>query len=155
MPRRACLSHALVVLLPLVGCHAPASPPNVVLISVDCLNHRQLDEAVRAGWTPAIAELARDSLAFSRAYAHAPWTTPSHMSMLSGLYPAQHGRDIAVALAANTQTYQGRVPAFETLADRLAARGYETVAFVGTGSISARFGLGQGFAQYHEAEHDG
>ena len=139
----------------LVGCarlEQPAIRPNVVLVSIDCLNHRQLEQALTQGRTPNLDRLAQESLVFARAYAHAPWTTPSHMSMLTGLYPSQHGRDIPYGLMMAFQGGNDRVPLYETLPERLAGAGYESVAFVGAGATSAVFGLGQGFSRYTESD---
>jgi arylsulfatase A-like enzyme len=132
---------------------APAERPstNVVLISIDCLNQRQFREALDHGWVPALARVAADALVFSDAHAHAPWTTPSHMSMLTGLYPIQHGRDVPWGLMTKTNQYFDRVPLFPTLGDLLGSAGYETVAFVGKGSISGQFGLNQGFELFQES----
>ncbi len=99
---------------------------------------------------PNLRDLAQDSIVFSRAYAHAPWTTPSHMSMLTGLYPSQHGRDIPYGLLIRFRSGDDRVPLYQTLPERLRSVGYEAVGFVGAGSISAAFGLGQGFSVYNE-----
>jgi len=123
----------------------------VVLISIDCLNQRQFEQSLALGRAPSLARLAQDALVFHRGYAHAPWTTPSHMSMLTGLYPSQHGRDIPYGLMIRFRGGDDRVPLFKTLPERLAASGYEAVGFVGAGSISAAFGLGQGFSSYNES----
>jgi arylsulfatase A-like enzyme len=123
----------------------------VVLISIDCLNQRQFEQSLTLGRAPNLARLAQDALVFHRGYAHAPWTTPSHMSMLTGLYPSQHGRDIPYGLMIHFRSGDDRVPLFKTLPERLAASGYESVGFVGAGSISAAFGLGQGFSSYNES----
>jgi arylsulfatase A-like enzyme len=140
------------------ACRRAPSPgsqrPNVVLISIDCLNQRQLRQALESGYVPNIRSLASESLVFSRAYAHAPWTTPSHMSMLSGLYPSQHGRDVPFGEMVRTAGRKDHVPLFEPLPQRLGDAGYESVAFVGKGSISAAFGLGLGFKRYEEAGPD-
>jgi arylsulfatase A-like enzyme len=72
------------------------------------------------------------------------------MSMLTGLYPAQHGRDLPWRLMQRVNHTFDRQPRFQSLADRLAARGYDTAAFVGKGSISAPFGLAKGFKRYEE-----
>lgn len=152
---------AIVVLLlmPLVcsafACRREAKiPPNVVLISIDCMNQRQFATALERGYAPAMLRLAQDSMNFTRGYAHAPWTTPSHMSMFTGLYPSQHGRDIPHRLIFESPESYDREPRFETLAERLERAGYEAVAFVGSGSISAVFGLAQGFSRYMESERD-
>jgi arylsulfatase A-like enzyme len=141
------------VLLVAGGCtrgRAEGSRPNVVLISIDCLNQRQFAAALENGDAPNLRALASRSLIFTRAYTQAPWTTPSHMSMLSGLYPSQHGRNITVLMAGEYGELGERVSEYETIGDRLGAVGYETVAFVGKGSISAKYGLGQGFSAYNE-----
>lgn len=132
------------------GDQAPIEPPNVILISIDCLNQRQFATAIEAGYVPALAALADDSVTFTRAYAHAPWMTPSHMSMLTGLYPSQHGRDIPHGMMLRWNEYYPRLPDFETIADRLRLEGYETAAFVGKGSISGVYGLEQGFDLFME-----
>jgi arylsulfatase A-like enzyme len=141
-------------LIAVISCGRQPSKPNAILISIDCLNQRQLEHALRASSAPNIARLAAEAVVFQRAYSHAPWTTPAHMSMLSGLYPSQHGRDIPFGPMIRFNDGYDRVPLFRTLPELLAAAGYETVAFVGKGSISAEFGLGQGFARYHESTRD-
>jgi arylsulfatase A-like enzyme len=72
------------------------------------------------------------------------------MSMLTGLYPSQHGRDIPYGLMIEWNDFYSRVPAFSTLGDELRAAGYRTAAFVGQGSISKVYGIGQGFSVFEE-----
>lgn len=148
--RRTCLCVAAVAMLA-SACTLSRPPPNVLLISIDCLNQRQFATALKAGYAPNLAYLAAQSLVFSGAHAHAPWTTPSHMSMLTGLYPNQHGRDVPYGLMMQFGTSAERVPTYQTLADTLSQGGYQSVAFVGEGSISGRFGLAKGFNSYHES----
>jgi hypothetical protein len=156
--RRARTTHAgslmlFAVLASLPSCRGGerATAPNVVLVSIDCLNQRQFEEAVHAGAAPTLTALLDESVSFSRGYTHAPWTTPSHMSMLTGLYPHQHARDIPYGLMFKTKQHYNRVPGFKTAAEHLAGAGYEPVAFVGKGSISAPFGIAQGFRLFHES----
>ena len=125
--------------------------PNVILMSIDCLNQRQFQEAMEGSYSPAMSSLKKDSMAFLRNYSHAPWTTPSHMSMITGLMPSQHGRTTIYNLQANYNPYYDRVPIYKTLADILSEEGYETVAFVGCGSISGRYGFIQGFQRFNES----
>ncbi len=128
--------------------------PNAVLISVDCLNQRQFEQAIAGAHAPALARLREDALNYTRAYAHAPWTTPSHMSMLTGLYPNQHGREVPWRLMLKTNRYFDRVPRFPAFPQLLRAGGYEATAFVGKGTVSARFGLAEGFEPYSESAKD-
>jgi arylsulfatase A-like enzyme len=152
--RRNVLSLPLILTLACFGCARSPAHPSVILISIDCLNQRQFQQVVDRGQAPNLARLASESLVFTRGHAHAPWTTPSHMSMLSGLYPSQHGRDIPYGLMIHFRGGDDRVPLYRTLPEQLASAGYEPVAFVGTGSISAVFGLAQGFSSYNESSRN-
>jgi arylsulfatase A-like enzyme len=142
------------------GCadRVPRNPDanNVVFVSIDCMNQRQLETGIREGYAPVLAAIAADGVEFARAYTHAPWTTPSHASMMTGLYPHQHGHTLPYRLmlaepgASPVRSDQPNLP------ETLAAAGYETVGFVGHGPISARYGLGRGFQRYVETakNHD-
>jgi arylsulfatase A-like enzyme/Flp pilus assembly protein TadD len=68
----------------------PSGP--VVLISIDTLRADHLPVyGYRAVRTPTIDALAADGVVFEHAYAHSPQTLPSHVSMLSGRLPFEHG----------------------------------------------------------------
>ncbi|MDH5307752.1 MAG: sulfatase-like hydrolase/transferase, partial [Myxococcales bacterium] len=84
----------------------------------------------------------REGVVFSRAVATASATLPAHASILTGLYPHGHGaRANAVFVADSTRP---------TLAEILAAHGYDTAAFVSSFALDARFGLDRGFAVYDD-----
>jgi arylsulfatase A-like enzyme len=149
-------SLALILVLFTFGCghgavqRSTRPTTNVVLISIDCLNERQLEEALAAGSVPTLEKIADDSLVFRRTYAQAPWTTPSHMSMFTGLYPSQHGRDIPWSLMIALTNEYDRVPTYRTIAEVLKDNGYETQAVTGKGAISAVFGTARGFDSFIE-----
>ena len=64
----------------------------IVLISIDTLRSDHLPAyGYRGVATPAIDALRRDSILFERAFSHAPLTLPSHVSLLTGLVPSEHG----------------------------------------------------------------
>ena len=71
---------------------AASGPAPIVLISIDTLRADHLPvygyHGVR---TPALDALAADGIVFDNAYAHAPQTLPSHVSILSGRLPFEHG----------------------------------------------------------------
>ena len=132
------------LLLGLVGCGAPeakqpAAPavrPSILLVTLDTTRA----DAIGAG-TPSFNALAGQGRVFRQAYATAPQTLPSHTSMLTGLYPAGHGvHENARPLAAS----------HALVAERLAAAGYRTAAFVSSFSLARRFGLARGFALYDD-----
>src|SRR6185503_7210932 len=86
---------------------------------------------------------------FADASAAAPWTLPSHATMLTGLYPSHHG-------VKNHETRLGG--AIVTLAEEFADRGFRTVGVVNTWNVGApQFQLSQGFQRFHyvlETEED-
>jgi arylsulfatase A-like enzyme len=94
--------------------------PNVLIIVLDAV--RAANTSVfgyHRPTTPALERLAAQGLAFDRAYATAPWTLPSHASMLTGLYPTQLSADYLHKLDSTAPT----------LAEALRARGYATAGF--------------------------
>jgi arylsulfatase len=129
----------VVLLLALAGCgRAPeVSRPNVVLISIDTL---RADHVGTYGYgrdtTPFLDRFADGAVVFERAFTPAPWTLPAHMTMLTGLYPAQHGV-VAEHLGLADET--------PTLAERLHAVGYQTLALYYPSWISERYGFARGF----------
>jgi arylsulfatase A-like enzyme len=134
----------------------PAPPPrwNAVLISVDTLRADRLNcyGYQRRSVTPHIDALARDGVLFENHIASSPWTTPSHMSLLTSLVPSAHGLTTSFAtlmsrLAQGTSV--DRLPeARVTLAEAVAASGWTTAAFTGGLTLDPRFGFDQGFARY-------
>ena len=123
---------------------SPDTPPapirSVVLITIDTL---RADRVGAYGWTaartPAMDALAARGARFTRAFATAPITLPSHASLLTGLYPPGHGS------RHNGMKVSGG-PA--TLATVLREQGWATGAFVGAFPLDRRFGLDRGFDHY-------
>jgi arylsulfatase A-like enzyme len=71
---------------------ARESPPNVLFIAIDDLNHwvGHLD-GHPGTLTPNIDRLAREGITFTRAYSAAPLCNPSRVSLLTGVAPAHSG----------------------------------------------------------------
>src|SRR6266849_3709481 len=111
----------------------------VILISIDTLRSDHLPiYGYGAVKTPAIDSLRRDSILFRNAYSHCPMTLPSHLSMLTGLLPVEHGvRD-------NTGFHfdAGR---FLTLPVLLRRHGYRTGAAVSSFVLRRETGSGSAF----------
>lgn len=113
--------------------------PTILLVSIDCL---RADHVGAYGYspptTPTIDALARESTLFEKAFSTAPWTLPSHMSMLTGLLPSFHGA-----------TKWEKLPKeVEYLPELLAARGYRTVGVVSWVYLSQVYGFERGFDFY-------
>jgi len=124
---------------------APITPsrPNVLLVTIDTLRADHLGCYGDAGAaTPVLDALAARGARFATAVAHAPLTTPSHASILTGLTPLRHGvRDNGDFVLPD---------GIPTLAEAFHDAGYRTAAFVSGFPLDARFGLARGFGVYDD-----
>jgi len=115
---------------------------NVLLITIDTLRADALGCSGGRAATPNLDALASDGIRFDYAHAHTVVTLPSHTSILTGLYPFQHGvRD---------NTGYRLQPGIDTIATLLKGAGYATGAFVGAFPLDSRFGLTRGFDVYDD-----
>ena len=114
--------------------------PNVLLISLDTLRADHLGcYGYGRDTSPFLDGLARESIVFERAFTPAAWTLIAHMTMLTGLFPLQHGV---------VQDELALAPEFPILAERLAAAGYQTVGLYQPTWVHERHGFGRGFASF-------
>ncbi len=126
------------------GC-GPRAPqrPNLLLVTVDTLRPDRLacyGGAEDVGTT--VCALADDGTRFVWAFSTAPSTAPAVASILTSRYP----RDHRVTQFANT-TLADAVP---TLAESLAAAGYDTGAFVANPVLNRQRRLHRGFSIYDD-----
>ncbi|MCB1182920.1 sulfatase [bacterium] len=135
---------ALAALVAPSGCDRPAAPAarHLVLITIDTLRADFLGcygfpDAV----SPRLDALAAEALVFEHAYATAPFTGPSHASILTGQDPSRHGIIYNGHRARSLAIGDDSV----TLAEHLGAAGFDTRALVSAGPLDARFGFGRGF----------
>jgi len=123
---------------------APAAPRrNIVLITLDTT---RADHLGAWGWkyakTPNLDALAARGVRFVRCDTAAPVTLPSHSTILTGLFPPRTGvRDNG------TFVLSAKV---ETVAERLAAHGYDTAAVVSAIVLARRHWLNHGFRIYDD-----
>jgi arylsulfatase A-like enzyme len=120
--------------------------PNVVVIVMDTVraDHTSLYGYGRET-TPELERLARHATVFTRAVSSGDMTLTSHGSLFTGLYGRQHGAHRSDATPAGRPLAAG----FVTLAERLLAEGYWTIAVVGNrGYVSPHFGFDQGFLHF-------
>ena len=140
---RAVLLATLAGVVPLVSCDrsAPTRPaPSVLLITIDTLraDHCSVQGYPRAT-TPELERFARDGTRIELAYAPTATTAPTHATIFTSLYPLAHGvRKNGMTLGAE----------HTTLAERLAAAGYQTAAVVSSFVLDPKFGFDQGFDRY-------
>ncbi len=126
---------------------APEGEPfdawNILLVSLDTTRPDYL-EACGGDQvpTPGLDRIAGGGFVFEEMIAPTPVTLPSHASLFTGLNPPGHG------VRENTEYAlpQGST----TLAGTFRDAGYRTAAFVAAFVMDSRFGLGQGFEEYHD-----
>ena len=116
--------------------------PNVLLLVLDTVRADHLSAyGYNRPTTPNLQRWAKRGIRFDRARATAPWTLPSHASMLTGYWPHQLSADVTHALDA----------AKPTLAEILGDRGYATGGFVAnTYYCNAWYGVDRGFDRYED-----
>lgn len=119
------------------------SSPNVLVIVVDALRADHLSTYGYARNTsPYLTQMAARGVQFRDAVAAAPWTLPSHASLLTGRLPHEHGADRPDSFL------DGRLP---TLAEAFRDRGYRTAAFSANWWFFARrLGFGRGFMHFED-----
>src|SRR4030095_4378445 len=83
------------------------------------------------------ARVAREGAWFAAATSPGTWSLPSHASLFTGRYPSSHGANRPRSLLDDR---------FPTLAEVLAAHGYETFCCTANAWISDGLGLTRGFA---------
>jgi arylsulfatase A-like enzyme len=123
---------------------APAAPrrPSIVLISLDTLRAKSMSAYGHpVETTPTITTYARRGALFENAFTTFSNTLPSHMSMLTGLLPAEHGV---------VQLNDVLADRHATLAEMLRRAGYATGAFTEDALLDARHGFNRGFSTYYE-----
>ncbi|PYQ51474.1 MAG: hypothetical protein DMF59_07735 [Acidobacteria bacterium] len=136
-----------IALVALLGCRESAviteKPQDVILVTIDTLRADSVgfmgNTRVK---TPFLDRIASEGVVFSNAHAHNVVTLPSHVNILTGLYPYQHGVRDNAGFRLD--------PKFATVATTLRKNGYATGAFVGAFPLDARFGLNQGFDLYDD-----
>ena len=117
--------------------------PNIVLVVIDTLRYDFLSAYGAGRWaSPRMAStLERRGAVFEQAYAQAPWTLPSMISLMTGTHPAEIlGRDPA-AYAVPTDLV--------TLPERLQHAGYETAAFIGNPTLHHGNGFARGLEELY------
>lgn len=114
--------------------------PNVLLIVLDTLRADRLGcYGYERATSPYIDAFAKEGVVFEDAWSSAPWTLPSHASLLSSLYANQHGVfSPGDRLGSNVVT----------VAEALWHAGYDTAAFTEGGYVCPQFGLAQGFESF-------
>lgn len=124
--------------LPVAGCAKKSPKPNVLLIVVDTWRADRATPEL----TPELDAFARECLVFDHAQSPRAKTTPAVTSLMTGLYPHDHGvRDLTTPLATD-------VP---VIAETMKQNGYRTGALVANYVLKRELsGLARGFDMWVE-----
>lgn len=120
-----------------------ATPYNLILLSLDTTRFDRLScYGFNKTTSPNLDRLAADGILFEGTRSPVPVTLPAHATMLTGLYPFEHG-------VRNNGSYVV-APEAVTLPELLKKHGYATGAVLGGFPLDKRFGLNQGFDAYDD-----
>jgi arylsulfatase A-like enzyme len=117
--------------------------PNVLVVTIDTLRVDALSGyGASRQTTPHLDALMAGGVRFDQARTVEPLTTPALASMLTSLYPHEHGA---------TRNGLRMRPGLESLPKVLARHGWATAAVVGNWTLKDRLsGLGEHFGRYAE-----
>ncbi len=115
---------------------------SIVIIAVDSLSVSDLSCAQKPTSRSGLAVLCEDSLRFTHAYTPSALSVPSMTSLLTGIYPFQHGlhHNGSPGLPSN----------FNTVAELALEKKYRTGFFSGGAPIFRKTGLNQGFEVFDD-----
>jgi arylsulfatase A-like enzyme len=114
--------------------------PNIILIILDTLRADALGSyGAAATASPALDAFAREAVRFEDTCAQSSWTRPSIATILTSLYPSEHGAIHKMDALPDRVT---------TLAEALRADGYWTAGFVSNINVAPVFNFQQGFDEY-------
>ncbi len=143
--RRTAIARVLVAFAPVAaGCDSPAgdSPRGLILVSIDTLRADHLGAyGYGRATSPFFDQLASQGTLFERAIVQLPGTLPSHMSIFTGLYPAEHG------VYPPDSVLSVEVP---TVPEVLRAHGWRTAGFTEGGYVDGHYGFARGFELFED-----
>ena len=108
------------------GCSGRADrSPNIIVVVLDTVRDdvEHLNQEGQGDPMPTLTRLGEESAVFANAWSNAPWTLPSHASILTGLLPSEHGCNGWDPFLSERH---------RTFGERLSEAGYDPVAFFST-----------------------
>lgn len=120
--------------------HNSKKLPNIIVIIMDAAGAKHCSVyGHHRDTTPGMRKIAKEGVLYKYCFAPAPWTIPSHASLMSGLYSSEHGCDEKSIQLPGV---------FYTLGEILHNVGYRTVAISCNGLVSLR----RGFEVFYEMD---
>ncbi|MEQ1504692.1 MAG: sulfatase [Myxococcota bacterium] len=126
--------------------------PNLLLVTLDTTRADHLGPyGYLRDTTPALDALAARSTVYTAAWAPMATTLPSHTSLMTGVWPLEHG------VLANVQHGGRRTLPSDRLvpvAELFRAAGYLTAAFVSATPLKSGTGIERGFATFDQSDRN-
>jgi arylsulfatase A-like enzyme len=134
--------------------------PNIVLVVVDSMRPDHLTPlGYRLETAPFLAEMSKAGTVFRTAYSTSSWSAPATASLITSLYPVQHGVHLGLLATETLQAIDpavtlNRVPdGVATMAEALRDAGYSTWGVSDDVNVGPEMGFDQGFDRFeHMAE---
>jgi arylsulfatase A-like enzyme len=129
--------------------------PNIVLIVIDDLRYDHLPfYGYEKNTAPFLKKIASRSVVFDNAFAASSWTAPSTASILTSLYPFQHG--VVQGLVATIKSHKtdpkiklNRIPEkIKTIPEILRENSFRTYGVSQNINIGRKMGFAQGFEMF-------
>lgn len=123
----------------------PDTPrPNVILYLVDTLRADHLGcYGYGRPTSPHVDAFAQDAICFEAAQAQSSWTRPAVASLMTGVYPQEHG------VIERDHSLPDSLP---LLAEHLAGLGYRTHGIITNPNVGSEFGFDRGFESFESLE---
>ena len=138
----------------LLGCQRSQQPAdrdtglNLLIISIDTLRADHLGcYGYFRDTSPEIDAFARETVFFEQAYSPMSTTLPAHVSLLTGLHPAEHGITSNVGDGGHPF---GTRPRIRSVVQMAQAADYRTAAFVSATPLKRYSGFDVGFDTFDE-----
>ncbi len=118
-------------------------PKNLILLTLDCVRPDHLGCYGYRRWriTPHIDRLAERGVVFPDVISQSCFTGYSHASLLTGLYPFEHGYH---------HNLGGMAEGVPTLPEAFERAGYQTGAFIGVEFLGRNQGFARGFGHFDD-----
>lgn len=163
MPGRLKILFPVALLLTLTGCETTPPQPDVIVIVLDTVRPDHLGFCgAPSEPAPFLASVAERATVFTEALSTSSWTAPATASIVTGLYPLQHG--VVEGMLAHRARERERgatdqagsinriAPDVPTLAERLHDLGYRTWALATNPNIGEEIGFFRGFDRSQRLE---
>ena len=140
----------LALIFSMGGCKKKEPGPHVVLFVIDTLGAKHLPfHGYEKNTAPFLATLSSQNIMFENAFSTSSWTAPATASILTSLYPFQHGVIMGMAASLENKIELNRIPEeVKTLTEVLKESGYATYCVAENININEKMGFSQGFDKF-------